>query len=165
MEEKMQLIFNNQEIIDFASNKYDLFGFDLDDKYFIHNSLSTGAREPISVIAAAGAVRIFNNPDYSFIIETVNTHPNAKLMSREDLEFIVMFGLSIGLINYYRRREANRASWEAYYDKSLVNENNSRNRVSEEAYDDRYLSISPDIAQIIETILDYQEYKRNSNKQ
>ena len=73
----------------------------------------------------------------------------------------MMYGISSGILDYYKKTEATRAYYTAYYDKDEAEYYGSRNKAGEHYYDEKILSFPAANVEIITTVVEYQKQQAN----
>ena len=158
----MNLILENSELIANAANDYGNFSITSEDENYIQDMMYTGYTESPSILAAYGGIKIFNDSIYSSTIESFKKSVEASKLSNEDFDFLMMFGISNVLLTRYRRKKANNAYYETFYDKDAIEQFISRNNAGEHAYDEMATLIPDGYTEMIATIVNYQNSKNNN---
>ena len=161
IEEYVNLINLNSTLVEDASNKYGNFPLLSEDESYIQIMIDAGMLESLGTLAAYGGIKVYNDSIYSNMIEKYRQSEEGKSLSNEQFDFLMMYGISSGILDYYKKIEATKSYYTAYYDKNEVEYYGSRNKAGEHGYDEKILSLPASNLEIITTVAEYQKQQTN----
>ena len=161
IEEYVDLIDLNSTLVEDVSNKYGGFPLLDEDASYIQIMIDTGVFESLGTLAAYGGIKVYHDSIYSNMIEKYRQREDGKSLSNEQFDFLMMYGVSSGILDYYKKTEATKSYYTAYYDKNEVEYYGSRNKAGEHYYDEKILSFPAANVEIITTVVEYQKQKTN----
>ena len=161
MEEYVNLINLNSTLVKDVSNKYGNFPLLSEDESYIQIMIDVGMPESLGTLAAYGGIKVYNDSIYSNMVEKYRQSEEGKSLSNEQFDFLMMYGISSGILDYYKKNEAKKSYYTAYNDKDKVEYYGSRNKAGEHDYDEKNLSIPTSNLEIITTVVEYQNQQAN----